>query len=92
MAQSLHDEPAALVLFDISSDFADDFRISVTVEIVVLDLEVLAHWNQDVFGCLEGRLRANTCKQHAKSNGQVEAVVGCLVLHNELVAVIKSAN
>lgn len=44
MSQSNVDIPGAFVINDVCPDFSDYLRIAVTVQVVVLDLEVFAEW------------------------------------------------
>lgn len=83
----LVDQPRALVVLDIGADLANDSWVTEVVQVVVLDLEVLAQRNQDVVSLLEV-LRGGTLQvQQRQGDGQVEAVVGGLIGDNEHVLV-----
>ena len=85
--QSLVDQPRALVVLDIGSNLANEGRVTVRIQVVVLDLEVLAQGNENVMGLAEvvggSELEVVKCQR----NGEVETVVGSLVGHNEHVLV-----
>lgn len=53
------DDPAALVVEDVRPDLAQRLWVGVAVEEVVLDLEVLAHRDEDLFGVLVGCLHGD---------------------------------
>lgn len=85
--QGLVDQPRALVVLDIGADLANDGRVAVGVEVVVLYLEVLAQRDEDVVRLAQvvgGRKLKVVQRQR---DGQVEAVVGRLVGHDEHVLV-----
>lgn len=56
LGEGLVDQPGALVVLDVGADLANDFGQAVAVQVVVLDLEVLAQGQQDLLGLLEGGL------------------------------------
>lgn len=90
----LVNEPRALVVLNIGTDLANDRWVTEVVEVVILDLEVLAQRNEDVVGLLEVFLGSQLKVHKGQSDRQVEAVVSCLVgddehvlLHGEIVEV-----
>ncbi len=85
--QRLHNQPRALVVLDVSSHLANDLGRTVAVQVVVLDLEILAHDQQDLAsGAIETRL-SDARHDHAQCNWQIEAVKRGLVLDNGDVSV-----
>ena len=66
------DQPTALVVQNIGSDFTNLFRSSIAVEVIILDLEVFSHRNEDVEGFLECRGRSDTGHVKSESDGEVE--------------------
>ena len=81
------DEPATLVVEDVGSDLSDEFRSTVAVEEVVLDLEVLAEREEDVERGLV-RVRVRDAREvHRERDGEVERVEGRLVDNDQVVPV-----
>jgi hypothetical protein len=60
LVKGLVDQPGALVVLDIGTDLADDLGLTVTVEVVVLDLEVLTEGQENILSLLEGSLILDT--------------------------------
>lgn len=85
--QCLVDHPRALVVLDVGADLADDGRVAVGVEVVVLDLEVLAQRDEDVVRLAQVVRGRELQVVQGQGHGQVEAVVGRLVGHDEHVLV-----
>lgn len=56
LVKSLVDQPGALVVLNIGTDLADDLGLAVAVEVVILDLEVLAEGQENILSLLEGSL------------------------------------
>lgn len=90
----LVNEPRALVVLNIGTDLANEGWVAEVVEVVILDLEVLAKRNEDVVGLLEVFLGGQLQVHKGQSDRQIEAVVSCLVgddehvlLHGEVVEV-----
>jgi len=83
------DQPTALVVQDIGSDLSNLFRGSVTVEVIVLYLEVLSHGDEDVEGFLESGRRSDARHVESESDGEVEGVVGSFIDDNEMVSTCK---
>lgn len=86
--QGLHDEPATFVVLDVGANLADGLRVTVAVEVVVLDLEELAHLEQDLERVVVLRLvgvGVETGHHHPHGNGAVERVERRLVLDDTLV-------
>ncbi|KAH3662392.1 hypothetical protein OGAPHI_005644 [Ogataea philodendri] len=77
------DHPRTLVVQNVGSNLTNVLWFSKTVEIVVLDLEVLTQWDQNVVGLLEVSIVGNTSHIHGKSHGQVERVVCSFVDDDE---------
>lgn len=88
LCQRLVDQPTALVVQDVGPDFSNLFRRAVAVEVVVLDLEVLAHGDQDVERFLERRGGRDAGHVEREGDGEVERVVGGFVDDNEVVPVV----
>ena len=55
--QGLVDQPRALVVLDVGADLADDLGPAEVVQVVVLDLEVLAQRDEDLLGLRQVRWR-----------------------------------
>ncbi|CRK13306.1 hypothetical protein BN1708_010754 [Verticillium longisporum] len=85
--QGLVDEPAALVVHNVGADLANVLGQAKVVEVVVLDLEVLAEGDEDGLGLLEVVGRGNVEAVQGEGDGQVERVVGRLVDDDEAVLV-----
>lgn len=81
--QSLVDQPRALVILNVSANLAEDLWVGKSIKVVVLRLEILAHWDENVVCGLEvlGAGSANVVQR--QGNGEVEGVVGGLVDDNE---------
>lgn len=79
-------QPTTLVVQDVGTDLANLFRSTVTIEVVVLDLEVFSHRDEDVEGFLEGRGRSHTGHVEGEGDGEVEGVVCSLVDDDEVVS------
>ena len=74
-ATGLNNQPRTLVVFDISSNFASDGRVSIEVQKVVLNLEKLAKWNGNSFDIiLQLDARVST-KSRGDSDRQVYGIV-----------------
>ena len=92
--ESLVDEPRALVVLDIGTDLANDIGVSIGIEVVILNLEVLAQRDEDIMGLAEVAGGGALQVEQSQGDRQVEAVVGGLVgddehilLHGEVVEV-----
>lgn len=85
LGQSLVDQPRALVVLDIRTDLADRRGVTVAVQVIILDLEVLAQGQENGLGLLERGLVLDTGHVHRQRHGEVERVVGGLVDDNERV-------
>ena len=92
--ESLVDQPRALVILDIGTDLADEGGVTVGIEVVILDLEVLTQGDEDVMGLTQvlGGRELEVVQSHG--DGEVEAIVCGLVgddehvlLHGEVVQV-----
>ena len=83
--KSLVDEPRALVVLDVSADLANVLGQTKVVEVVVLDLEVLAKRDEDILGLLEVLGSGEVELVQGQGNGKVERVVGSLIDDDELV-------
>ena len=70
--QGLNYEPAALVVLNISTNFADLFGSAVAIEIVVLHLKVLSHHAQDLTGLLVQLRVSDSGDDHPESHRGVE--------------------
>lgn len=81
--QRLVDHPRALVILNISTDLPNDGRIAVSVEEVVLDLEVLAEGDQDVVSLAEVFGGGELEIVQSESDGQIEAIIRGLVGDDE---------
>lgn len=66
------DEPSALVVEDVGADLADQLGGAVAVEVVVLDLEVLAEREEDVERRLVRGRVGDAREVHRKRDGEVE--------------------
>lgn len=86
-SESLVDKPRALVVEDISSNLANVLGVAVAVEVIILDLEVLAERDKDGSSSLQILLGGNTGHVHGEGDGEVEGVVGSLVNDDKLVLV-----
>lgn len=56
LGEGLVDEPRALVVLNVGADLADHLGQTEAVQVVVLDLEVLAQGQENLLGLLEGGL------------------------------------
>ena len=56
LGKGLVDQPRALVVLDISSNLANGGGVAVAVQVVILDLEVLAQRQENALGLLESSL------------------------------------
>ena len=83
--QRLVDEPRAFVVLDVGADFPNRLRGAVGVEVVVLDLEVFAEGDEDVFALLEVFRGGELEVVEGEGDGEVEGVVGCFVDDDEAV-------
>ena len=83
--KGLHTQPGALVVLDVGTDLADHSGVTVVVEVVVLDLELLADLHADVLASLEGLGVLDTTENEASSHRKVEGIEGSLVLDDALV-------
>jgi hypothetical protein len=82
-SNGLVDQPGALVVLNVGADLANDCGVTEVVQVVILDLEVLAQRDQDIVSLLQGLWGSDLQIQQGKGDGQVEAVVGRLVGDNE---------
>mmetsp|Transcript_20874 Transcript_20874/g.63854 ORF Transcript_20874/g.63854 Transcript_20874/m.63854 type:complete len:291 (-) Transcript_20874:229-1101(-) len=73
------DEPRALVVTNIGAHLADHGGVAVTIEVVILHLEVGAHEHADFAGLGKELLIRNASQEHCTSDRQVEGVKGRLV-------------
>ncbi len=83
--KSLVDQPRALVVKDIGADLANVLRVAEVVEVVVLDLEVLAERDEDSLALLQVLLSCDTELVESERDWEVEGIVCSLVDNNELV-------
>ena len=60
LVEGLVYQPRALVVLDVGADLANDLGEAEAVQVVVLDLEVLAQGQEDLLGLLEGGLILDT--------------------------------
>lgn len=79
------DVPGALVVENVGADLANLLRGTITVEEVVLNLEVLAHGEENVEGLLVEGFVGDTGHAHGEGDGEVERVEGSLVDDDEVV-------
>lgn len=56
LVKGLVDQPGALVVLDIGTDLTDNLGLAVAVEVIILDLEVLAEGQENILSLLEGSL------------------------------------
>lgn len=82
--QSLVDHPRALVVLNISSDLSNLLWLSENVKVVILSLEVLAQWDEDIMSLTKVLRRSKLEVMQSKGNWKVEAIVGSLVDDNEV--------
>ena len=85
--QGLVDQPRALVVLDIGTDFANEGRVTVRIQVVVLDLEVLTQGDEDIMGDLKVLGSGKLEVVQRQRNGEVETVVCRLIGDNEHVLV-----
>lgn len=83
LLEGLVHQPRALVVLNVCANLAEGLGVGEVVQIVVLDLEVLAHGDEDVFGLLEVGGRGLASVEHGERNREVEAVVCGLVDDDE---------
>lgn len=82
--QSLVDHPRALVVLNIGSNLSNLLWLSENIKVVILSLEVLAQWDEDIMSLTKILRRGKLEVMQSKSNRKVEAVVGSLVDDNEV--------
>mmetsp|Transcript_60504 Transcript_60504/g.131083 ORF Transcript_60504/g.131083 Transcript_60504/m.131083 type:complete len:331 (-) Transcript_60504:156-1148(-) len=80
----VHKQPTALLVLNVSADFADLLRCTEAVQVVVLRLEVDAHVDKRTSGCVIRLAILDACNDHPQGHRAVERVEGCLVLDNEV--------
>mmetsp|Transcript_1759 Transcript_1759/g.5097 ORF Transcript_1759/g.5097 Transcript_1759/m.5097 type:complete len:245 (+) Transcript_1759:393-1127(+) len=85
--QGLDHQPAALVVFDVGARLANHHWVPETIQVVVLNLKVLAHAHADVFGQRQRLVVPHPAHQQAACDGQVEGVEGRFVRHDAHVRV-----
>lgn len=83
MLQGLVDQPRALVVLNVGTNLANEGGVTVRIQVVVLDLEVLTQGDEDVVGLTEVLRGGKLEVVQGKGNGEVEAVVCRLVGHDE---------
>lgn len=66
------DEPPTLVILDVSPDFTDVFWVTVAVKVVVLNLEILSEWDEDVASTGEVLGGRDPGLVHSQGNGEIE--------------------
>lgn len=81
--EGLVDEPGALVVLDVGADLANVLGQAEVVEVVVLDLEVLAEGDEDVLCGLEVLWGGDVEVVEGEGDGEVEGVEGGLVDDDE---------
>mmetsp|Transcript_19900 Transcript_19900/g.59486 ORF Transcript_19900/g.59486 Transcript_19900/m.59486 type:complete len:227 (+) Transcript_19900:964-1644(+) len=67
--ERLHDEPTALVVLNIGPNLANNGWVAVAVEVVILNLEELAHLEKDCQGILELDFLGDACHVHPHRHG-----------------------
>jgi hypothetical protein len=77
--QSLVDQPTALVVLNVGANLAQCLGVGVVVEVVVLNLEVLAHGDENVVGLLEVLLGGHASEVQGQGYRKVEGIVCSLV-------------
>lgn len=60
LGKGLIDQPAALVILNISADLSNKGGIAIAVEVIILNLEIFTKRNQDILGFLESALVLDT--------------------------------
>lgn len=73
--EGLVDKPTALVILDVCANLAQSLGVGKVVEVVVLDLEVLAHWDENVLSLLQVLLGGQAAEVQGQRDGEVEGVV-----------------
>lgn len=81
--QCLIDQPRALVILNISTDLSNDCWVTEGIQVVVLDLEILAKRDEDIVSLAEVLLRRKLEVVQSQGHGKVEAVISSLVGHDE---------
>mmetsp|Transcript_45147 Transcript_45147/g.118461 ORF Transcript_45147/g.118461 Transcript_45147/m.118461 type:complete len:216 (-) Transcript_45147:829-1476(-) len=76
------DQPAALVVADVSADLAYALRVAVAVKVVILDLEEMADVHADRLRLLVELRIAHAREAHAEGARQVEGVERGLIDHD----------
>ena len=85
--QGLVNQPRALVVLDVGTNLADVLGQTEVVEVVVLDLKVLAQGDQNILGLLEVLGSGEVKLVESQGDREVKGVVGGLVDDDELVLV-----
>ena len=78
--QSFHNQPAALAILDISSYLTNHSRVTIAVQVVISDLEVMTNLQQYFSGTVIELLISEACHVHRQHHGEIEAVEAGLVL------------
>lgn len=60
LGEGLVDQPAAFVIHNISADLSNKGGIAITVEIIILNLEIFTKRDQDILSFLESGLVLDT--------------------------------
>jgi hypothetical protein len=80
------DVPATFVIEDVGADLANELGRAVTIEVIVLDLEVFAEGNEDLLGVIEEFGVGYTGHVHTECDRKVEGVEGSFVNDDELMS------
>ena len=82
LQQRLHNQPAALVVLDIRANLPDHFRVTIAIQIIVLDLEELSEFNANFIRFFVRRLILDTTQAHGARRREVERVERRLIRDN----------
>lgn len=91
MLQSDINVPTTLVVQDIRPDLAQHLGRRISVQIIILDLEIFPQGQEDGEGELVGRFGLDPDHAHGQGYGEVEGVEGGLVDYDQVVS-MASAN
>lgn len=86
--KSFIDQPSALIIQDVGTDLPDVFWVTVAVKVIILYLEVLAEWNEDITSACEVLGCCNAGLVHCQSDGKIERIKCGLVTDDEVVFLV----
>lgn len=86
--KSLVDQPSALIIQDVGTDLPNMFRVAIAVKVVILHLEILAKWDEDIASARKVLWRGDSGLVHCQSNGEIEGIKCGLIANDEVVFLV----